>query len=642
MASVSLIFTQAPAGAGPVTLVFGSDGVDKSVKLRAYLPGPTMAMVVEVAAPVHLALAASLPPPTFAASISSPTPLWLTAALPAPTVTMNTVFSSMTDRPTVGKASAAHQYAQGLQAGTEHREQGGASMPAGFTPPWQRFTAAPTGVEVRKTGTLSPQRVAPAAEHNDALALRLGAGDAFSNMLRDRRLATASEFQGGLARRESVTTGHQDRIRDRRPSTTGRFSRALQLGVSRTHRAVSGQRVLTSRGARFQDAMRPGIGTWVPTPPPTSTPCYVPSATLVFGAKWDGSSSLLFVCERHGTPTQPIVVPVREVYMVTNNVTLVRLVDGVPVPVLSASLSVDVDSWAWGFSASLPGAALELVEPDMYGPVELLVGVNGTIFHVLAEQVSRDRSFGQASIRISGRGRNAVLDSPYAPVQTFTNTSLLTSQQLMDEVLKVNGVPMGWSVDWGLEDWNVPAGVFSHQGSHMTALLAIAQAGGGYLVPHAEAKSFKVQPRYPVAPWEWGGVTPDFVLPSAVVTRESMAWTEKPAYNRVYVSGQAQGVLGRVTRAGTAGDIVAPMIVDQLITTAAAARQRGLPVLADTGRQVEVGLRLPVLAETGIILPGAFVQYQDGAEVRLGLVRSVGVDAGFPEVWQTLGVETHA
>ena len=49
-------------------------------------------------------------------------------------------------------------------------------------------------------------------------------------------------------------------------------------------------------------------------------------------------------------------------------------------------------------------------------------------------------------------------------------------------------------------------------------------------------------------------------------------------------------------------------------------RQRGIAVLADTGHQIEVSLRLPVLAETGIIRPGAFVEYQDGSVTRLGIV----------------------
>jgi hypothetical protein len=49
-----------------------------------------------------------------------------------------------------------------------------------------------------------------------------------------------------------------------------------------------------------------------------------------------------------------------------------------------------------------------------------------------------------------------------------------------------------------------------------------------------------------------------------------------------------------------------------------------------------------VLAETGIIEPGAFVEYQDGSVTRLGLVRATQVQAGFPEVWQTLGVQAYA
>lgn len=55
-----------------------------------------------------------------------------------------------------------------------------------------------------------------------------------------------------------------------------------------------------------------------------------------------------------------------------------------------------------------------------------------------------------------------------------------------------------------------------------------------------------------------------------------------------------------------------------------------------------VALRLPVLPETGIIEPGAFVAYQDGGVARLGIVRSTRIDTGLPEVWQTLGVQSHA
>ena len=137
-------------------------------------------------------------------------------------------------------------------------------------------------------------------------------------------------------------------------------------------------------------------------------------------------------------------------------------------------------------------------------------------------------------------------------------------------------------------------------------------------------------------------ITPDFILPADVLVRESIAWREKPDYNRVYVSGQEQGVLGRVTRTSTAGDILAPMVTDPLITAAAAARQRGLAVLGDTGRQLELGISLPVMSETGIIQPGMYVQYVDGSVTRTGIVRSTQVSVGEIEVKQTLGVEVHA
>ena len=48
-------------------------------------------------------------------------------------------------------------------------------------------------------------------------------------------------------------------------------------------------------------------------------------------------------------------------------------------------------------------------------------------------------------------------------------------------------------------------------------------------------------------------------------------------------------MLAQVTRAGTAGDVLAPMVVDALITQAAAAGQRNIAVLADIGRQIDNG-----------------------------------------------------
>ncbi|WP_304351536.1 hypothetical protein [Comamonas testosteroni] len=101
------------------------------------------------------------------------------------------------------------------------------------------------------------------------------------------------------------------------------------------------------------------------------------------------------------------------------------------------------------------------------------------------------------------------------------------------------------------------------------------------------------------------------------------------------------GVFGPITRAGTAGDLIAPQVTHALITDSTVHRQRGLAELADTGRQALVSLSMQVLPETGVILPGQFVRYR-GNEVVQGIVRSTSVNWAAPKLRQTLEVETHA
>ena len=644
---VDLLFDQ-PA-ATDANLVFGADYIAPrdDVLLLASLPLPVVA--IKFIPPARAALLAELPALTVTTLLLRPSvPLDVTgASLPGVVFSGEVRYYSRTQRPTVGQTAHAWQVAAQTEDGSTQGQQDAAATPAGWDTFWRRTLGVPQGIEHRLPPVLAAAPEQRGARHQDATRLQDSTWFAHQDAT---RFAAARQglFQNAGPLRDTTRFRHQDGDRTKR---AGRVS-FWQIARLLTERQGSDFQIaspsLKGWSVRYQDAVPPplGISVWVVPQPPAPMPCYTPSAHLLFAALAPADSHLLFVCENHINPPppdgEPVVVPVRRVYFVINNVTLYRVSDGAPVPVFNLSLSLDASSWAWGFDAVLPAKAEALVAGSASGPVELVASVNGTPFRVLAESISRERIFGNASIRISGRGRNAVLAAPYAPVMTFSNTEGRTARQLMDDVLTVNGIPLGWAVDWGLTDWNVPANAFAQQGSWIDALTAIAGAAGGYLIPHPSAQSIRVRHRYPVAPWEWSTVTPDFVLPVDAVARESLRWLEKPAYNRVFVSGQDVGVLGQVTRAGTAGDVLAPMVVDPLITEAAAARQRGIAVLADIGHQIEVSLRLPVLAETGIIEPGAFVEYQDGSVTRLGLVRSTQVEAGMPEVWQTLGVQAYA
>jgi hypothetical protein len=523
------------------------------------------------------------------------------------------------------------QHAQATNAGAQDHAQNAAS---------EHFGVSPGYVEAIRTSR------AVGSQFQDGCATRSRLHANWADGLADRRVNGTSPFQEGLRAPAVRAVGRfEDGLHDRRVWLENSWAGAIPRNKGYTGHAGAAIPLKRFQPSAFQEAWvpRPGVHLTPVTPP--VDPTYWGSA-LLFACPPLAAPMLVFgarQCEFPSTPpTGVVTVAVRKVYFVINDISLRRASNGVEVPVNSLSLSLDASSWAWGFDAVLPHSAQSLIEPNSAGVVELLATLNGTTFAVLAENISRERSFGQTSIRLTGRGKNAVLAAPYAPVLTFTNSQARTARQLMDDVLTINGVPMGWSVDWGLTDWNVPAGVFSHQGTWIEALSVIAGAAGGYLLPHPRDQTIRVCHRYPVAPWEWTTVTPNFVLPVDVVEKESLRWLEKPSYNRVFVSGVDAGVLAQVTRSGSAGDQLAPMVVDALITEATVARQRGLAVLSDTGRQIEVSLNLPVLLETGIIEPGAFVQYRDGGVDRIGLVRSTQVQAGFPEVWQTLGVQTYA
>jgi hypothetical protein len=644
---VNLLFDQ-PAAAD-ADLVFGAGFAPPrdDVVVLASLPLPVVS--IKFIPPARAELLAELPALTVSTLLLRPSvPLDVEgASLPGVVFSGEVRYYSRTQRPTVGQTAHPWQVAKQTEDGAAQGQQDAAATPAGWAAFWRRTLGIPQGIEHRLPPVLAAAPEQRGARHQDATRLQDSTWFAHQDAT---RLAVAQRglFQNAGPLRNATRFRHQDGDRTKRAGRVIFWQVAWLLTQRQGSDFQSASPSLKGWRGRYQDAVPPppGISVWVVPQPPAPTPCYTPSAHLLFAALAPADSHLLFVCENHINPPppdgEPVVVPVRRVYFVINIVTLYRVSDGAQVPVFNLSLSLDASSWAWGFDAVLPAKAEALVAGSASGPVELVASVNGTPFRVLAESISRERIFGDASIRISGRGHNAVLAAPYAPVMTFSNTEGRTARQLMEDVLTVNGISLGWAVDWGLPDWNVPTGAFAQQGSWIDALTAIAGAAGGYLIPHPSAQTIRVRHRYPVAPWEWSTVTPDFVLPVDAVARESLRWLEKPAYNRVFVSGQDVGVLGQVTRAGTAGDVLAPMVVDPLITEAAAARQRGIAVLADTGHQLEVSLRLPVFASTGIIEPGAFVEYQDGSVSRLGIVRATQVEAGMPEVWQTLGVQAYA
>ena len=645
---VELRLVAAPATETPVHLKFGGDPQSlppSVVQLRFKAPATS-------GTPVHLVFgddSGYVPPAvdatlTLASAVAVLSASDISSALPA---NIEASYTSDTARPLVGQVRQRWQ--DGTRAQSANRSQ------------WTNSQPYRSGAEIRYQEGIRLQSSAGFAwEDTDRLHLsaevRYQEGVRLATAIKEFRFQEAIRVRSGprVRHQEGERTSlvpvfirFQDGYRDRRNWAAVRFQDGVPVSNPVTTFEQRGDAMWQLWRARYQEGMPVPPGKWVkpPTPEPND-PCYIPNTHLVFKDPRATNASLVFICERHGGPgPEPgatVVVPVKNVYMVLNEATLTRVDGSVPIPTYSMSMSLDVDSWTWSFSASVPALALGDLEPSSYGePVEVQASINGVPYRFLVETIGRDRGFADSRLRISGRGKSALLDNPYSAQMVFGNEFNRTAQQLMGDVLTLNGVPLDWDIQWEIDDWNVPAGVFSHTGSYMSALLQIAGAPGAYIQPHATAQTLYVKPRFPDLPSKWGDLTPDIELPSAGVTRESIEWRNLPAYSRVFVSGTSEGVVGQVTLAGTDGSLVAPMVTDPLITEGVAARQRGLAVLSETGRQVPFNLRMPIFPETGIIPPGKLVRYVDNGVPRLGITRSVQVEVGLPAIWQTVALESY-
>jgi hypothetical protein len=626
MASVDLIFSSTPATGMPVSLVFGE--TDATVIPDVTLQGAGRITGLRLRILAHTGVVVQ--------GGGRITGLHMRVAA---------VYDVNVARPTVSQAQARYQQAAQVQAGVQGHYQQSMPTNSGAAAHWQDARAVAGSVRAlwqdceridawargRWQDAAGLQTLPLRSEYQEAQRLRSGGVSRWQDSIRLPTLPLAARYQETLHLRSGGAV---------------RWQEAAPLRASIASRPGVAVAVYLGLRGRYQEAWppRPGLSVILPPVPPKPEPCYTPSAHLLFKAPWSASTNLVFVCERTTPTPQPglVVVPVRRVYMTVNNITLARVDTGAELRAHGFSMSLDYQSWTWSWNASLHHDAAAHLGRDSQGdPAELAVFVNGLEFRLRLESKSRDRRFSPTRWAVSGKGKASVLGSDDAPKQSFRNLVDRTAQQLMADVLTVNGVPMGWTVDWGLDDWLVPAGAWAIQGNYIDAINDIAGAAGGYVQPHNTAATLRVLPRYPLAPWYWDSIAPDFEIPADAAEVEGTEFIDKPAYNRVFMGGIGVGVFGPFTRAGTAGNIIAPQVNHALITHPDAHRQRGIAELSDTGKQERITLNMQVLQETGVIVPGQFVRYL-GESTVMGIVRSTAIDWNRPRLRQTLEIETHA
>lgn len=301
-----------------------------------------------------------------------------------------------------------------------------------------------------------------------------------------------------------------------------------------------------------------------------------------------------------------------------HTLTVCRLPDRTPLNVASVTIRTDRDSWAWTVDLQIVDrASYHLVLPDGSGPKLIEVAASGYVWTALVERVNERRVAPQdgraTSTRFSasGRSRTAILAAPYAVARPYISTAAMTAQQAAARELEFTS----FTLDWQIDDWLIPAGAWRYDNeTPMSAILRIAAAAGAIVQSHPQLETIIVKKSYAVVPWSWATATPAVILDGQSLIEMGREWKPGPQYLGVYVSGETQGVLVNVLRAGSAGSPYAQMIVDPLITSTEPARGRGTREIADSENQTLEPIVLPLMpspAAPGVIFPTELVQVED-------------------------------
>ncbi len=378
---------------------------------------------------------------------------------------------------------------------------------------------------------------------------------------------------------------------------------------------------------RWEEAIQPTWGT-SPPPKPPITPVRPDKRTkvLAFGRpRGDASLEFVWFGQAH------IVIPTRRVYLVSNAASIVRVRDGTDIPATSLSIELDTDSWAWQFTAQIPRiAAAEMTDEE-----EVSIHVNGQQWDCVCDGWQSSQSFARESATLTGRSRTAYLSPTHVLAQSVSESAAATMAQLAQALL-----PFGWTLDWQAPDWLVPGGFFSLDSqTPIEAIKYLAEAAGGFVLPHQRDRHLVIKPRYPTVPWQLDGALADVAIPRAIITTLGSDFQPGQAANGIYVSGGHQGINGRVLRQGTAGDRQAPAITHPLVCDVVAARAQGVVGLAKTMPRRTQTIQLPLSADTGLILPGALLAVDGWKGFNRGVRVAVELQGRAMTVRQQLSVE---
>jgi hypothetical protein len=488
------------------------------------------------------------------------------------------------------------------------------------------------------------QSAAPLAADTSAAwqdaALTLAAKTTTWDHAAPAQIACATDWQSAALTTHGLRSDYRPRLPLLAPALDTRWNDAASASITLHTLAGDGAHIDLGWRTLWNDAGL-AYNAWTPRRPPRPKP---PKPT---------QPPILNL--RHYRPPGPLIlnlgasrarwyIPDLRCYSVLNTCAVVRLPDRTPLPATTVTLETNDGSWAWNLTLTLLGAdGWALCQPDpLTGlPREVEVTINGIVWAGLLDDPVLARKFNSHAITAQGMSRSGWLAAPFAPATTVSYAAPRSAQQVAEAILDGTG----WTLDWQLPldpGWLIPANHYAQTGTPMERLAALVAAVKGGLYSDPADYTLTAYPRYSVMPWAWDESPVEVEIPAAAL----LAWNQRSAdrtnVNRVYVSGTTAGVLLRLTRDGTAGDLApAAPIVDAMLTDVYVARARGEAELAAGGPGFEATVETLLGGDLAfpLVRPGLLCEF---AGIR-GISRSCKVSATWTDkglaVWQTIGIE---
>lgn len=341
----------------------------------------------------------------------------------------------------------------------------------------------------------------------------------------------------------------------------------------------------------------------------------------------------------------PLSIPNLRSYIVHNVIT--ATIGGIAVDLLSFNIKTDMDSYCWQGSIDITAKDYEKIKhkldvPRGSEPMVIAV-INGKPMVFIAEEQQRSRKFAQKSYSLSGRSVTARLGADYAASQGgLINQASYVSQIVAQQL---NGLSVSL-LDWGINDWLVPAGAYSVANKTPIAVIAdIAAAGGGFVTSDPSQATLSVKPRWPVAAWQLASATPDVIVPIDVISDISDKKRTNPRYNTVLLNSASEG--GEVYRQTQGRDVSSPTQDHPLYTDRDAIVPAGTAILSDSGIHGDYTLRMRWADKYNVQLAklGDIWQINDPEGAWRGITTGVSVSIDqsndAPTVWQTVTIDRY-